>query len=145
MVKYSAHLLAKTHLDKYWNQIEGYLHSGLLMCEGELDVAQLRLLCTQGLATVILIMNLDTSNIVGALAIEFVNYPNFRAANIISYGGYNLLASEEDFNKLKIELAKAGVSQLQGWCKPAQARLFKHKYGFKTPYEMIRVSLTEEN
>jgi len=145
MVKYSVHIVSKNYLDKYWNQVEEYLHSGLLMCEGELDVKQLRLLCIQGLANLVIILDLETSNIVGALAIEFVNYPNFRAANIISYGGYNLLASEEDFNKLKIELAKAGVSQLQGWCKPAQARLFKHKYGFKTPYEMIRVSLTEEN
>lgn len=145
MREYSLHALSKEHLDKYWGQVKEYLHSGLLMCEGELNVDQLRLLSVQGLITIIVIVSLETNNVVGALALETVNYPNYKAANIVSYGGHNLFASEEDFNGLKQELAKAGVSQLQGWCKPAQARLFKHKYGFNTPYEMIRVSLTEEN
>lgn len=145
MREYSLHALSKEHLDKYWGQVKEYLHRGLLMCEGELNVDQLRLLCVQGLANVIIIVSLETSNVVGALALEIVNYPNYKVANIISYGGHNLFASEEDFNGLKQELGKAGISKLQGWCKPAQARLFKHKYGFTTPYEMIRVSLIEEN
>lgn len=145
MVKYSAHIVSKNYLDRYWNQIEEYLHSGLLVCEGELDVKQLRLLCVQGAAHVVVIVDLETSNIIGALAFEFAVFPNYRAANIISYGGHNLFASEEDFSQLKKELAKTGVTKLQGWCKPAQARLFKSKYGFTTPYEMIRVSLIEEN
>lgn len=145
MKQYSVHALSKEHLDKYWNQIKEYLHSGLLMCEGELNIDQLRLLAVQGRVFIVVGISLETNNLVGALALEMVNYPNYRAANIISYGGHNLFASEEDFAGLKQELAKAGISQLQGWCKPAQARLFKHKYGFKTPYEMIRVSLTEEN
>ena len=115
------------------------------MCEGELNIHHLRLMVVQGILSVLVIQDLETDNIKGAMAIEILKYPGFRAANIVSYGGYNLFAGTEDFEYLKSELRRAGISQLQGWCKPAQARLFKSKYGFKTPYEMIRVSLTEEN
>lgn len=143
MSNYTISSISKEHLDKFWSQISPLLHAGLLMCEGELDINQLRLLCVQGSVNIIVAVDNDTGYIKGALALELVRYPNFRAANIISYGGYDLFADLEDFNSLKMELKRAGISQLQGWCKPAQARLFKSKYGFSTPYEMIRVSLGE--
>lgn len=145
MSNITINLLSKEHLDRFWNQVEPLLHSGLLMCEGELNVHQLRMFIIQGISHLIVGTDNDTGNIKGALAFEIVNYPNIRVANIISYGGYNLFASKEDFDVVKQSLKKAGISSLQGWCKPAQARLFKSKYGFKTPYEMIRLSLTEEN
>lgn len=141
MRKYTAHFLARQHLDKFWDLAEPFLKAGLMMAEGELDVKQMRLLALQGNIQVLLIM--DQEDVVrGAIATEIANYPNYKAVNIVSYGGYNLFASEEDFNYLKDELRKAGFSQIQGWCKPAQARLFKSRYGFSTPYEMIRMSLT---
>lgn len=145
MRKYTAHVVSKEHTDKFWNVASPFLHEGLLMCEGELNIHHLRMMVANGQIILLLIQDLETDNIKGAMAIEIMNYPGFRAANILSYGGYNLFADIDDFDYLKSELKKAGISQLQGWCKPAQARLFKSKYGFKTPYEMIRVSLTEEN
>lgn len=145
MSKYKPHFLSKEHLDKYWNIVGPFLQAGLFMCEGELDISQLRLLCTQGLVHVILIEDIEDNQIRGAIAIELVNYPNYRVANIVSYGGYYLFASEEDFTVLKTELKKAGISKIQGWCKPAQARLFKSRLGFSTPYEMVRISLEEED
>jgi hypothetical protein len=141
MRNYRAHFLAREQLDRYWNQAEPFLKAGLLVSEGEMNVKQLRLLALQGSAQILLIMDFEDM-VRGAIATEIVNYPNYKAINIVSYGGYNLFASEEDFNYLKDELRKAGFSQIQGWCKPAQARLFKSRYGFNTPYEMIRMSLT---
>jgi len=141
MRKYNAHFLSRQQLDKFWGLAEPFLNAGLLMAEGEMDVKQMRLLALQGSIQILLIM--DQEDMVrGAIATEIVNYPNYKAVNIVSYGGYNLFASEEDFNYLKDELLRAGFSQIQGWCKPAQARLFKSRYGFTTPYEMIRMSLT---
>jgi hypothetical protein len=141
MRKYVAHFLSKEQLDTYWSLAEPFLYAGLLVSEGELDIKQLRLLAILGKVQILLIMDMEDM-VRGAMATEIVSYPNFKALNIVSYGGYNLFASEEDFNYLKDELRKAGFSQLQGWCKPAQARLFKSRYGFSTPYEMIRMSLT---
>lgn len=140
MRKYNAYYLSKEQLDRYWNTAEPFLQAGLLVSEGELDVKQMKLLARQGLMQILLII--DQEDMVrGAIATEIVNYPNYKAINIVSYGGYNLFASEEDFEYLKDEFRKAGFSKIQGWCKPAQARLFKSRYGFDSPYEMIRMSL----
>lgn len=145
MSKYSINAVSKELVDKYWKEVSPLLEKGLLMCEGELDISQLKLLIKQGAVFLVVAIAVEDDSIKGAMALEVVNYPNFRATNIVSYGGVDLFASQEDFDKLKRELKKAGFSQIQGWCKPAQARLFKSRYGFSTPYEMIRISLTEEN
>ena len=140
MRKYTAHFLSREQLDKFWNLAEPFLKQGLIPSEGELDVKQLRLLAVQGQVQILIIMDFDNI-VVGSIATEIVNYPNYKALNIVSYGGYDLFASEEDFEYLKDELRKAGFTKVQGWCKPAQARLFKSRYGFSTPYEMVRITL----
>lgn len=140
MRKYTAHFLSREQLDKFWNLVEPFLKLGLLSSEGELDVKQLRLLAVQGSVQILVIMDFE-GIVKGSIATEIVNYPNYKALNIVSYGGYDLFASEEDFEYLKDELRKAGFTKVQGWCKPAQARLFKSRYGFSTPYEMIRITL----
>lgn len=137
---YNIQQLQVPMLDKYWSSVSPLLEQGLFYCEGELNIDQLRLLIVQGKVAVFIGLN-DYDTIVGAIALEVNAYPNFRAANIISYGGEQLFATQDDFNLLKSRLKQFGVSFLQGWCKPAQARLFKKSFGFDTPYEMIRVSL----
>jgi hypothetical protein len=134
--------LSKEHLDKFWDQVKPLLEKGLLCSEGELDINQLRLLITGGIAHVV--VSTDTpDHIIGALAFEISQFPNFRVANIISYGGYNLFSNERDMNQFKELLKKGGVSKLQAWCKPAQARLFKHSFGFSSPYEIIRLDIKD--
>ena len=135
------HSLSKEHLDKFWFQIEPLLDMGLLYSENEMNVHQLRMMVVQGLAHIVVGIDEETDRIVGALCFQITQYPNIRAANIISYGGYDLFATEKDFNEVVAGLRKAGVSRIEGWCKPAQARLFKSKYGFETPYQMITLQI----
>jgi len=136
-------LIQKEHLDLFWDQISPLLEKGLMYCEGELDISQLRLLAVQGSVRIAVGLN-DQDQIVGAIALEVVTYPNYRCANVVSYGGEDLFATEQDFTIIKSYLKTIGISFIQGWCRPAQARLFKSKHGFSTPYEMIRLSLKEE-
>lgn len=136
-------LIQKEHLDMFWNQISPLLEKGLMYCQDELNIDQLRLLAVQGSIKIAVGLN-DQDQIVGAIALEVVNYPNYRCANVVSYGGEDLFASEQDFDVIKRYLKTIGISFIQGWCRPAQARLFKSRYGFSTPYEMIRLSLKEE-
>ena len=134
--------LNKEHLDLYWNQIEDLLAKGLFYSEGEMNIHQLRMMIVQGTAHVA--VGIDDEDVIrGALAFQIVAYPNIRTAHIISYGGYDLFASEADFEQLLVGLRKAGVTRLDGWCKPAQARLFKSKYGFDTPYQMVSLTITK--
>lgn len=137
----SVKYLSKEHLDKFWNQIEPLLEEGLLFCEDELNISQLRLLITQGAVHTIIGIDSENGNVKGALVFEIVNYPNYRVMNIISYGGYNLFADEYEMEQLKNILRGNGISKIQGWCKPAQARLFKSQFGFETPYQMVRLDI----
>lgn len=129
--------ISKEHIDKYWPQVKGLLDKGLFYCEDELNIDQLRYMAVQGVVHIVVAIDDDTASLVGALALQITQYPNLRAATIISYGGYDLFADEEDFAVLKTGLEKGGVSRIEGWCRPAQARLFKSKFGFETPYQMI--------
>lgn len=132
--------LSKEHLDKFWVQLKPLLEAGLMCSEGELDISQLRLLIVGGVVHIVVATD-TPDNIVGALAFEIVTFPNYRAANIISYGGHNLFADARDMRYFTDILKKAGISKLQAWCKPAQARLFKSSFGFTAPYEMIRLDI----
>ena len=137
------HYLSKEHLDEYWPKIKRFLESGLFLCEGELDISQLRLLAVQGAAHIVVGIDSDTSDVVGALAFEIRVYPNFRAANIVSIGGDHLFLGEDDLVLLKEELRKGGIKRIEGWCKPAQARTFRMNLGAETPYQMIRINLED--
>jgi len=132
--------LTKEHLDKYWNQLEPLLDAGIMTSEGEINIHQLRLLIVQGLVHVIVATH-NPDEIIGAVAFELINYPNFRAANIISLGGDNLFLDEKDIKNFAEILKKGGVSRIQGWCKPAQARLLSSKLGFKLPYQMVSMDI----
>ena len=138
------HYMAREHLDDHWDSIKGYLESGLFYSEGEIDINQLRLLVVQGAAHLIVGIDHDDSDkLCGALAFEIRTYPNYRAANIISLGGDHLFLCESDLILLREELRKADIKRIEGWCKPAQAKLFKTKLGASTPYQMIRINLEE--
>ena len=132
--------LPKELLDQWWPQVENLLAKGLLACEGELDISQLRLLIVQGQVQVVLFLD-EEDLLVGALGFEIVAYPNYRVANIVSFGGEGLLAGEGELEQFKTGLRRWGVSKIQGWCRPAQARLFQKQFGATTPYQMIRIEL----
>jgi len=132
--------LSKEHLDQHWDSISNFLEKGLFYSEGEMDVAQLRMLIVQGSAHVILIID-DEDNTRGALAFQLVAYPNIRTAQIISYGGYNLFADKDLLESLLVGIRKTGATRLDGLCKPAQTRLFRMKYGFETPYQVITLKV----
>lgn len=137
------HYLSKEHLDEYWDQIKDYLASGLFYSEGELSVDQLRLLIVQGAAHVIVFLDVEDNNVVGAFSFEIKQYPNKRSANIISIGGDNLFVDKNDLIHLREELRKGGIKTIEGWCKPAQVRWAKQALGAETPYQMIRINLED--
>lgn len=125
-------------LDTQWPYVAEYLGDGLLSCEGEIDLSQLRMMCANGLADIFVVFS--NGDIIGALAVETIQYPNFRAANIISAGGKGMY--NRDFWPLFKDWLKAlGYSKVQGYCRPGVARLLKRIPEFRTAYELIRADL----
>ena len=135
--------LAREHLDRFWPEVKPFLEKGLLSTEGEITIDQLRLLIVQGHIHVVLFQTEDYET-VGALAFEIQAYPNFRVANIVSFGGEQLLVDEAEMVQFSAGLRKMGVTKIQGWCSPAVSRLWRKQFKATTPYTMIRIELEGE-
>lgn len=114
------------------------LAAALTKGEGELDLSQLRMMITGRQADLVLVV--DDGALLGAIAIEYVQYPNYRVANFIATGGRRLFARESDVSQLKIWLRERGVSKIQGYCPPAVARLWR-RLGFHMAYQVVRCDL----
>lgn len=125
-------------IDSQWEYVVEFLERGLLCSEGELDISQLRLLCAIGRADIF--VTIENGDIIGALAVEAIVYPNFRAANIISAGGSGIY-NERFWQLFRVWLKDLGYSKVQGYCPPAVSRLLKRIDGFKTPYEIVRADI----
>ncbi|RSE91220.1 hypothetical protein [Achromobacter aegrifaciens] len=125
-------------LDAIWPEVAPLLGAALSKGEGELDLSQLRMLITARQADLVLV--LDGDALVGALAIEFIQYPNCRVANFIATGGRRLFARESDVSELKAWLKERGASKIQGYCPPAVARLWC-RLGFHVAYQVVRCDI----
>lgn len=127
-----------TRLDAVWPDVGPLLGAALTKGDGELDLSQLRMLIAGRQADLVLVQ--EDSAIVGAIAIEFIQYPNYRVANFIATGGRRLFACESDVAQLKTWLKDRGASKIQGFCPPAVARLWG-RLGFHVAYQVVRCDL----
>lgn len=120
-----------------WDQVKGYLEKGLARSGGEYNVDQLKVYLTQGINTLILILD-DDGKIKGALTIQWTNYPNDRVAFITSIGG----ATYEPAWNMFIEwLRSQGCTTVRGAAFESVARLWKKKFGFNSRYVMVEKRL----
>lgn len=133
--------LPKDKLDLHWESMKPFLASGLLSTEGELTIDQVRLLLVQGYLYSVVAVDMDTDLVVGALAFEIINYPQYRVANVVSVGGDQLLIAETEMAQFQVSLKQLGCTKIQGWCSPAIARLWKQQFNARIPYQMIRIDI----
>lgn len=116
-----------------WDKVKDYLAKGLARSGGEYNADQLKVYLTQGINTLILILN-DEGEIKGALTIQWTNYPNDRVAFITSIGGATY---EEAWNMFIDWLRAQGCTAIRGAAFESVARLWKKKYGFESRYVMV--------
>ncbi len=126
-------------LDAVWPHCVSFIEAGLALGEGEIDISQVRQLIVQGNAE--LVVGFDKNQLLrGAMVIQFVNFANFRVANVLSIGGSSIVASQVHWEQLKAWLKLSGASKVQGFCQPAQVRLWR-RIGFTQRYAVIRTEL----
>jgi len=126
------------YLDTVWPNVARYLQGGLAHADGELSIDQLRLLLVQGHAYLLVFWRGE--HLVGATAIEFIRYPQFTAAQVISWGGAGLLSDAAGMAQVKQWCRAQGASRMQALCRPAVTR-FARRLGFAPAYDMIRSTL----
>jgi len=131
--------ISNIELDKWWNKSLSYLKDGLSAGDGETDVSQLRMLCSEGRS--FLAVMVDDSDIVhAAMVFQFNNLPNFRIAYITCIGGTNVLVQKELWNQF-VEFCRInGATKIRASCKTSQTRLWR-RIGFTEIYKLIQIQL----
>jgi hypothetical protein len=123
-------LVAPDYVYQVWDDVKDFLDASIKTGTGTCTLDQLKLLLAKNYQTLIVGVN-EEGNLVGAMTVEFVNYPNARTMFITALGGFGVVTQDiwkqvEDWAKLQ------GVTKVSAWCEEAQARLYKQKAGFDT-------------
>ena len=123
-------------LDAVWVQVEQFIQSALDTSQGEMNASQARYALSKGLAELFVVE--VEGKITGAAVVEFLNYPNYRIANVVATGGRGMVKEADEF---KAWLKRGGATYVEGHCQDAVARLWESKLGMKKVYNVMRSKL----
>jgi hypothetical protein len=133
----SIQVVPEQYVYHVWDKVDKYLAKGLQRSGGEYTADQLKVYLTQGINTLIMILN-DEGEIKGALTIQWKNFPNDRVAFITAIGGATYPEAWEMFLDW---LRQNGCTAIRGAAFESVARLWKQKYGFESRYVMVEKRL----
>lgn len=123
------HTVGSDKVYQIWKDVEGYLKASIETNTGDCTIDQLKVLLVEGKQT--LLLGIEDDKIVGAMTVEFVNYPNERVMFITALGGRGIV-NNETFSQVETWAKLQGATKSAAWAKEAQARLYQQKAGFTT-------------
>lgn len=123
----------------FWPRCMSYIAQGLAPSQGEVDLRHVQEAAEKGAIQLIAAIG-GNEQVCGALVVEFIQFPNYQVAHIISVGGKGMIFAEEGWAHIRTWLSQRGVKKIQGLCLPAQARLWR-RLGFSEAYRLVRHDL----
>ena len=121
-----------------WDKIEPFFDASFKYSNDDYNVDQIKMLLVNGVQK--LLIAVENNNIIGASAVEFINYPNQRVLHITSMGGKALI--EPDMIKQFEDWAKSqGATKIRAFAQDAQARLYKMKMGLNTVTHVVEKTI----
>jgi hypothetical protein len=115
------------YIHQIWDKIESFFDKAMLAGTDDYNVDQLKMLLVEGRQT--LFVFVEDEKIIGALAVELINYANHRVAYTSAIGGKGLF-DENTIKQYEDWARSQGVTKIRAFAKDAQARLYKMKMGF---------------
>jgi hypothetical protein len=127
-----------SHIDQAWKEGASNLAKACDVSGGEITGDQLRMMLSRGERT---LLRMDhEGEIVGWAVVGIEQLPNLRMMFV-----YELYAPgghfEKFFSELKAMAAASGCSRVRCAAKPAQARLYRMRCGYKPVYQILEVEL----
>ncbi|MGE5452426.1 MAG: hypothetical protein ACM3VZ_11370 [Acidobacteriota bacterium] len=128
----------QTHIDQAWRDGASLLGKACDTSGGEVTGDQLKMMLARGERQLLVVM--DDAEKVGWVVIRIDQLPNVRALHVCELYAPGAMF-EECWGQLQ-ELARSnGCSEIRCSAKPAQARLYRMRFGFEPVYETLKVSL----
>ena len=115
------------YMYQIWDKVESFFDRAMLAGTDDYNVDQLKMLLVEGKQ--ILIVVVDNEQIIGALAVELINYPNHRVAYTSAVGGKGIF-DENTIKQYEDWCRAQNVTKIRAFARDAQARLYKMKMGF---------------
>lgn len=126
------------HIDAAWRDGAFVLADACKVSGGEIEGPQLKMILSRGERTLIRLEK--DGQPVGWGVVRVDQLPNMRVLMVTDLVAPN--ASFETFlSELKSMAAQLGCSRVRCAAKPAQARLYRMKAGFRPVYEILEIEL----
>lgn len=121
-----------------WDKVKPLIEASLNVGFGYTTIDQAKMLLTKGLQT--LLIADDEGELVGAMVVEFVNYPNERVIFLVELGG-NAVVDQSVLDQVEDWARQNGATRMCAWADDARARLYKMKSGFTTARHVVEKKL----
>ena len=128
----SIDIIPPNYIAQNWGVVGEMVDKAMKYAKGEITTDQLRVYLARGEYQ--LMVYLEDEKIVGAVVIEWINYPNDRVMFINAIGGKT---TQEHVTKMFDWAKHMGATAVRGSAHKAVARLWKMKYGFETIYYTV--------
>jgi|TARA_R110001583_G_scaffold17604_2_gene70991 hypothetical protein len=109
-----------------WDDVKDFLDASVKVGSGDYTLEQLKGLLASNAQTLLIVVKED--KIIGAITIEFINYPNDRVMFITNCGGKNIV-NAETFNQIEEWGRSQGATKARSYAKDSQSKLYLQKLG----------------
>jgi hypothetical protein len=121
-----------------WQKVSPFIANALEYAEDDYTVNQVKVYLSTGNWILIAVAN-EKEEVVGALTVSFINFPNDRVAFVNTIGG-KLISGKGTYNQLSSILKSFGATKIQGAARKSVARLW-HRLGFKERYIIVEAKI----
>ena len=131
-------IVPPSYIHQVWDKIESYFDRAMLAGTDDYNVDQLKMLLTEGRQTLFVFIEDDA--IIGALAVELINFPNHRIAHTSAVGGKGIF-DENTIKQYEDWCRAQNATKIRAFARDAQARLYKMKMGFDIVTHVVEKKL----
>jgi hypothetical protein len=131
-------IVPPNYIHQVWDKIESYFDRAMLAGTDDYNVDQLKMLLTEGRQTLFVFIEDDA--IIGALAVELINFPNHRIAHTSAVGGKGIF-DENTIKQYEDWCRAQNATKIRAFARDAQARLYKMKMGFDLVTHVVEKKL----
>jgi hypothetical protein len=131
-------IVPPNYIHQVWDKIEPFFDRAMLAGTDDYNVDQLKMLLVDGKQT--LFVFVEDENIIGALAVELINFPNHRIAHTSAVGGKEIF-DENTIKQYEDWCRAQNATKIRAFAKDAQARLYKMKMGFDIVTHVVEKKL----
>lgn len=134
-LKIELQYVPKEQVQRVWGLLSPFFARAVEVEPGDYTVDQLRMLAASGAHTIIVAVRAGTKDVLGAMAIEFLDRPNARIAFVVATAGKGII-NAETYAQLADMMRSCGATRIQCAAQEAMARLYR-RHGMVKRYTII--------